>query len=313
MAQAPGYNANRSNAVPLALQRNRAVTDTYEPGSTFKLVTITGVLSEGLVNPNTSFTLPYSIQVADRVIHDAEPRSTETFTVSQILERSSNVGAITLAEKLGSASLARWIDRFGFGKPTGIDFPGESAGLVLPLEQWSGSTIGNVPIGQGIAVTPIQMASVYAAVANGGVWVQPHLVDRIGGHVLSSWNKRRIMSPGVDKMVKTMLTGVVADAGSTGTAAAIPGYTVAGKTGTAQKPDGHGGYSDTNFDATFVGMVPATKPRLVVLVMVDEPRGSIFGGVVAAPAFADIAKFDLQYLEIPPDAPKSAGSTLSTG
>jgi cell division protein FtsI (penicillin-binding protein 3) len=106
---------------------------------------------------------------------------------------------------------------------------------------------------------------------------------------------------------------VVADAGSTGTEAAIPGYTVAGKTGTAQKPDGHGGYSDTNFDATFVGMVPATNPKLVVLVMVDEPRGSIFGGVVAAPAFADIAKFDLQYLEIPPDDPKSAGSTLSTG
>jgi cell division protein FtsI/penicillin-binding protein 2 len=313
MAQAPGYDANRSNEVPLALQRNRAVTDTYEPGSTFKLVTVTGVLSEGLVNPNTSFTLPYSIQVADRVIHDAEPRPTETFTVSQILERSSNVGAITLAEKLGASSLARWIDRFGFGKPTGIDFPGESAGLVLPLEQWSGSTIGNVPIGQGVAVTPIQMASVYAAVANGGVWVQPHLVDRIGGHVLSSWKKRRIMSPGVDKMVKTMLTGVVADAGSTGTEAAIPGYTVAGKTGTAQKPDGHGGYSDTNFDATFVGMVPATNPRLVVLVMVDQPRGSIFGGVVAAPAFADIAKFDLQYLEIPPDDPKSAGSTLSTG
>jgi cell division protein FtsI/penicillin-binding protein 2 len=313
MAQAPGYDANRSNLVPLGLQRNRAVTDTYEPGSTFKLVTVTGVLSEGLVNPNTTFTLAPSIQVADRIIHDAEPRPTETFTVSQILERSSNVGAITLAERLGAPALMRWIDRFGFGKPTGIDFPGESDGLVLPLDQWSGSTIGNVPIGQGIAVTPIQMASVYAAVANDGVWVQPHLVDRVGGQVFRSWKRRRIMSPAVDRMVKTMLTGVVADAGSTGTEAAIPGYTVAGKTGTAQKPDGHGGYSDTNFDATFVGMVPATNPRLVVLVMVDEPRGSIFGGVVAAPAFADIAKFDLQYLEIPPDDPQSAGSTLSTG
>jgi cell division protein FtsI/penicillin-binding protein 2 len=313
MAQAPDYDANRSNVVPLALQRNRAVTDTYEPGSTFKLVTVTGVLSEGLVTPSTSFTLPYSIQVADRVIHDAEMRPTETMTVAQILALSSNVGAITLAEKLGAPSLARWIDRFGFGKPTGIDFPGESAGLVLPLDQWSGSTIGNVPIGQGIAVTPIQMASVYAAVANGGVWVQPHLVDRIGGHVYSSWKRRRIMSPQVDAMVKKMLTGVVADAGATGTAAAIPGYTVAGKTGTAQKPDGHGGYSDTNFDATFVGMVPASKPRLVVLVMVDEPRGSIFGGVVAAPAFADIAKFDLQYLEIPPDDPQSASTTVATG
>jgi cell division protein FtsI (penicillin-binding protein 3)/stage V sporulation protein D (sporulation-specific penicillin-binding protein) len=303
MAQAPGYDANRSNVVPIQLQRNRAVTDTYEPGSTFKLVTVTGVLSEGLVTPSTQFTLPYSIRVADRIIHDAEPRGTETFTVSQILQRSSNVGAITLAEKLGPDRLMEWIKRFGFGQPTGIDFPGESGGLLLPLPLWSGSTIGNVPIGQGIAVTPIQMASVYAAVANGGVWVQPHLVDRVGGRTPHRWTRRRIISPAVDAKVKTMLTGVVANVGSTGTEAAIPGYTVAGKTGTAQKPDGHGGYSDTNFDATFVGMVPASHPRLVVLVMVDEPRLSIFGGVVAAPAFAAIAKFDLQYLEIPPDDP----------
>jgi len=305
MAQAPGYDANRSNAVPLALQRNRAVTDTYEPGSTFKLVTVTGALSEGLVTPSTRFTLPYSIRVADRVVHDAEPRPTETMTVAQILQRSSNVGAITLAEKLGSVQLMKWIERLGFGRPTGIDFPGESPGEVLPLDRWSGSTIGNVPIGQGIAVTPIQMASVYAAVANGGVWIQPHLVDRVGDHPPSRWARRRLIAPAVNAKVKTMLTGVVANVGATGTAAAIPGYSVAGKTGTAQKPNPRGGYSDTNFDATFVGMVPASNPRLVVLVMVDEPRGSIFGGVVAAPAFASIAKFDLQYLEIPPDDPAS--------
>ena len=176
-------------------------------------------------------------------------------------------------------------------------------GFVLPLEQWSDTTIGNVPIGQGISVTPIQMASVYAAVANGGVWIQPHLVDRVGGRAPETWKHRRIMSAAVDKQVKTMLTGVVADAGATGTAAAIPGYTVAGKTGTAQVPDGHGGYSTSDYTATFVGMVPASHPRLVVLVKVDEPHGSIFGGVVAAPAFASIAKFDLQYLEVPPDAP----------
>jgi cell division protein FtsI (penicillin-binding protein 3) len=307
MAQAPGYDANKSNTVSLVRQRNRAVTDTYEPGSTFKLVTVTGALSEELVTPSTTFTLPYSIRVADRVIHDAEPRGTETLTVAQILQRSSNVGAITLAEKLGAPRLMKWIQRFGFGEPTGIDFPGESRGLLLPLDQWSGSTIGNFPIGQGIAVTPIQMASVYGAVGNGGVWVQPHLVERVGGHAPRHWERRRIISPAVNATLKTMLTGVVADAGATGTAAAIPGYSVAGKTGTAQKPDGHGGYSSWNFDATFVGMVPASNPRLVVLVMVDEPRGSIFGGVVAAPAFAAIAKFDLQYLAIPPDVP--AGRT----
>jgi cell division protein FtsI/penicillin-binding protein 2 len=313
MAQAPGYDANNSNAVPFALQRNRAVTDTYEPGSTFKLVTVTGALSEGLVTPDTKFTLPYSIQVADRVIHDAEPRGTETLTVAQILQHSSNVGAITLAEKLGAPTLMRWIQRFGFGQPTGIDFPGESPGLLPPLDQWSGSTIGNVPIGQGVAVTPVQMASAYAAVANGGVWIQPHLVDRVGGRPAGPWKHRRILSPAVNAELKTMLTGVVADAGATGNEAQIPGYTVAGKTGTAQKPDGHGGYSNYNFDATFVGMVPASNPKLVVLVMVDEPRGSIFGGVVAAPAFAQIAKFDLQYLEIPPDAPTAARTALSAG
>ena len=154
MAQAPGYDANKASSMPLALQRNRAVTDTYEPGSTFKLVTIAGALSTGIVTAGTKFTLPYSIHVADRIIHDAEPRGTETLSVAQILSHSSNVGAITIAEKLGSARVAEWIDRFGFGKQTGIDFPGESQGQVLPLDQWSGSTIGNVPIGQGIAVTP---------------------------------------------------------------------------------------------------------------------------------------------------------------
>ena len=231
-------------------------------------------------------------------------------TVAQILSRSSNVGAITLAEKLGQERLMKWIRRFGFGKPTGIDFPGESAGLVLPLPQWSGSTIGNVPIGQGIAVTPIQMASVYAAVANGGEWVEPHLVSRVVGRRRPPVERRRIMSRRVDEQVRAMLADVV-EQGGTGTLAAVPGYRVAGKTGTAQKPDSHGGYSSSRYVASFVGMVPASKPRLVILVMVDEPRGAIFGGVVAAPAFAEIAKFDLQYLEVPPDAPWTMTTTTS--
>jgi cell division protein FtsI/penicillin-binding protein 2 len=223
---------------------------------------------------------------------------------AQILQYSSNVGAITLAEKLGAPKLADWIDQFGFGHETGIDYPGESSGLVLPLEQWSGSTIGNVPIGQGIAVTPIQMASVYGAVANGGVWVQPHLVTRVGGRAPFTPKRRRIMSSDVDKQVKSMLTNVVS--GGTGTAAAIPGYTVAGKTGTGSIPGPHG-YSDSSgYMASFVGMVPVEHPRLVVLVVVDRPRGAIFGGVVSAPAFQEIAKFDLQYLAVPPNAPRNA-------
>jgi cell division protein FtsI/penicillin-binding protein 2 len=302
MAQAPGFDANKANVVPFAVQRNRAVTDTYEPGSTFKLVTIAGALSGGLVAPGTTFRLPYSIHVADRVVHDAEPRGTETLSVAQILSHSSNVGAVTIAEKLGSTELADWIARFGFGKTTGLDFPGESPGQVLPLDRWSGSTIGNVPIGQGIAVTPMQMAAAYAAIANGGVWVEPHLVDRVGGRVIHHRAHRRIVSRPIDAQLKAMLTNVVDEHGATGNEAQIAGYTVAGKTGTAQKP-GPNGYTTGKYVASFVGMVPVSKPRLVVLVTVDEPHGSIFGGEVAAPAFAQIAKFDLQYLEVQPDAP----------
>ena len=302
MAQAPGYNANSASTVPYATQRNRSVTDNYEPGSTFKLVTISAALSLGLVTPETKFTLPGSLHVADRVIHDAEPRGTETMTVAQILARSSNIGAITIAERLGAPALMAWITKFGFGKATGIDFPGESAGLVLPLDKWSGSTIGNVPIGQGIAVTPIQLASAYAAIANGGVWIQPHLVSRVGGHALGGLKRRRIVSPQVDAALKAMLTGVVDEHGATGNAAQIPGYTVAGKTGTGQIPGPHGYTAANGYMASFVGMVPVAHPRLVVLVVVDRPRTAIFGGVVAAPAFAQIAKFDLQYLAVPPDA-----------
>jgi cell division protein FtsI/penicillin-binding protein 2 len=301
MAVQPGYDANAFAKAPRDLQRNRAVTDTYEPGSTYKLVTVAGALSDGLVAPSTRFTLPYSIQVADRVIHDAEERGTVNYSVAQILAHSSNVGAITLAEMLGKDRLASWISRFGFGRKTGIDFPGESPGIVLPKERWSGSTIGNVPIGQGIAVTPVQMASAYAAVANGGVWSRPHLVDHVEGGGRPSLNRRRIVSRPIAAELMTMLKDVVAE--GTGTYAAIPGYQVAGKTGTAQKPDEHGGYSSDRYVASFVGIVPASRPRLVVLVAVDEPRGAIWGGVVAAPAFQQIARFDLQYLEVPPDAP----------
>ena len=288
------------------IDRNRAVTDTYEPGSTFKLVTVGGALSTGIVTPRTRFTLPYSIQVADRVIHDAEPRGTETMSVAQILARSSNVGAITLARLLGKDRLMSWIGRFGFGRPTGIDFPGESQGIALPADQWSGSTIGNVPIGQGIAVTPIQMASAYAAIANGGLWTSPHLVDRVGAGLARPAERRRVVSPWISRELTSMLQNVVLD--GTGTLAQIPGYHVAGKTGTAAKPDPHAGYSTSRYVASFVGFAPATQPRAVVLVAVDEPRGAIWGGVVAAPAFKEIMQQTLQYLSAPPDAATGSSS-----
>jgi cell division protein FtsI/penicillin-binding protein 2 len=302
MAVQPGYDANRFPAAPADLQRNRTVTDTYEPGSTFKLITVAGALSERVVAPSTRFTLPYELQVADRVIHDAEERGTINYSVRQILAHSSNIGAITLAQLLGRTRMSSWISRFGFGRTTGVDFPGESPGIVLPPAKWSGSTIGNVPIGQGIAVTPVQMAAAYGAIANRGVWSRPHLVDHVEKGGRPSLHRRRLVSPPIAGELMTMMKDVVAE--GTGQWAAIPGYQVAGKTGTAQKPDSHGGYATGRYVASFVGIVPASRPRLVVLVTVDEPRGGIWGGVVAAPAFQQIARFDLQYLEVPPDAPQ---------
>jgi cell division protein FtsI (penicillin-binding protein 3)/stage V sporulation protein D (sporulation-specific penicillin-binding protein) len=272
----------------------------YEPGSVFKLVTIAGALSQKIVTPSSTFRLPYSIHIADRVVHDAEYRPTETMSVARILSHSSNVGAVTIAERLGAPELMDWIERFGFGQKTGIDFPGESPGAVLPLAQWSGSTIGNVPIGQGVDVTPIQVAAAYGAVANNGVWIEPHLLERVGETSVAPPKRHRIVSPAVDRELKAMLTNVVDEHGATGTAAAIPGYSVAGKTGTAQVP-GPNGYTTGQYVASFVGMVPVAKPRLLVLVVVNEPRNNIFGGTVAAPAFEQIAKFDLQYLAVPPN------------
>ena len=305
MAVQPGFDANRFPSAPRDLQRNRTVTDTYEPGSTFKLITVGAALSERLVSPSTRFTLPYSLHVADRVIHDAEERGTVNYSVAQILAHSSNIGAIKLAELLGRTRLSEWIKRFGFGRVTGIDYPGESPGIVLPPAKWSGSTIGNVPIGQGIAVTPVQMAAAYAAVANGGVWSRPHLVDHVAGGGRPSLYRRRLVSRPIADQLMMMLKDVVAE--GTGQYAAMPGYQVAGKTGTAQKPDARGGYATGRYVASFVGIVPASSPRLVVLVTVDEPQGAIWGGVVAAPAFQQIARFDLQYLEVPPDAPTTTG------
>jgi cell division protein FtsI (penicillin-binding protein 3) len=300
MAVAPGYNANRFATTRADRRRNRAVTDTYEPGSTFKLVTIASALEEGVVTPRSSFRLPPTLHVADRVIRESHTRGTERLNVRQIVELSSNIGTITIAQRLGEGRLASWIDRFGFGRATGIDFPGESSGFALPLDQWSGSTIGTVPIGHGIAVTPIQMATAYSAVANGGRLVHPHLIQRVDGVAVAPKRARRIFSRDVSKQMLSMLRGVVLE--GTGTEAAIPGYTVAGKTGTAAKIEPSGRYSTSRYVASFVGLVPATKPRLVIMVMVDEPRASIWGGTVAAPAFKEIARFNMQYLEVPPDA-----------
>ena len=227
LAMQPGYDANQ--VATKGLQGDAAVSDVFEPGSVFKVVTIGGALSQHNITPRTAFTLPYSIHVADRVIHDAEIRPTERMTVSQILQRSSNVGAITIAERyLGETGLKKWMARFGFGRKTGIDLPGESPGI-LP-SYWSGSTIGNVPIGQGVSVTAIQLASVYAAIANGGFEAAASRRPRAG-------EKRRhppsILRGGVDRRFCDAAWRRLGRRHRR--CARFPG-TVAGKTGTAQKP-----------------------------------------------------------------------------
>ena len=262
-------------------------------------MTISGALADGLVTPKTKFTLPSSLTLYDRTINESHPRGTVTYSVREVLQWSSNVGAVKIGMMMGKNRLLKWMKAFGFGTPTGTGLWGEAEGIVPPAELWSGTSIVNIPMGQGIAVTPIQMAVAFSTVANNGIRMTPRLVDRVGDTVTEAPAGQRVISAKVAADVRSMLTTAV-DKG-TGTKAQIPGYKVAGKTGTAEKPlPNGGGYSQTDFVASFIGMVPADHPRLVVLVAVDSPRSSIYGGDIAAPAVQKIMRFSLQHLEIAP-------------
>jgi cell division protein FtsI (penicillin-binding protein 3) len=280
-----------------AADRNRAVTDQYEPGSIFKLVTISGALADGQVTPDTKFTLPPTLTLYDRTINESHPRGTVIYTVREILQWSSNVGAVKIGMQMGADQMHHWIKAFGFGKTTGIEFPGESSGSVAAVADWSGTSIVNIPMGQGIAVTPMQMAEAFSTVANNGLAVKPRLVAQVGNTVCAKAEKHRVIPARTAKQVRSMLATAVAE--GTGTKAQIPGYEVAGKTGTAEiaLPDG-GGYAKGTYVASFVGMVPADHPRLVVLVAVNGT--AMFGGDAAAPAVKKIMQFSLQHLEIAP-------------
>jgi cell division protein FtsI (penicillin-binding protein 3) len=300
LANWPRVDANAVQSSPPYARQDRATGITYEPGSTFKAITVAGALQDGTVTPSTKFDLAPQIKIADRIIGEAHARGPETLSTAQILAYSSNVGAITIGGLEGKKRFSQWVTRFGFGKPTGVDLPGEERGQVLPLDKYSGSSMGNLPIGQGISVTPIQMATAYAAIANGGILRPPHVVQSVGDRRLPEPKGHRVVSPATADSLRRMLEGVFA-AGGTASEARIPGYRLAGKTGTANKIDPTTGlYSDSRYVASFVGFVPARAPKLLVAVMVDEPQGSIFGGVVAAPAFQEITSFALSYLKIPP-------------
>jgi cell division protein FtsI (penicillin-binding protein 3) len=301
IANWPAVNANHPGAYPPEQLENRAVSFDYEPGSTFKAVTVAGALQQDVITPSTEFNIPDQIHVADRTIHDDTEHAEETLSVAQILAQSSNVGAVKIGMLEGAETFSAWMHRFGFGARTGVDLPGEETGQVLPLSRFSGSTMGNLPIGQGQLVTPMQMASAYAAIANGGILRPPHIVESVAGRPQPEPAGRRVISTATAAELRRMLQGVLAP-GGTASEVSIPGYQLAGKTGTASKIDkATGQYSQTAFIASFVGFAPASDPKLLCAVIVDEPQtGSIYGGTVAAPAFGQIMSFALPYMGIPP-------------
>jgi cell division protein FtsI (penicillin-binding protein 3) len=287
-------SGNSSTAGPDDL----AIGLSYEPGSTFKAITVAGALQDGLVTPNTQFDVPPILHFADRNISDAEPHGYETLTVAGILKKSSNIGADLIGMRLGAKRFDYWVRRFGFGQPTGVDLPGEQSGIVLHWWNYSGSSMANLPFGQGESVTPMQMIAAYTAIANGGILRAPHVVQSVGGKPTPPPPGRRIISPTTASQLRDMLRGVFAD-GGTASGAQIDGYDMAGKTGTANIAIG-GHYSDSAYVASFIGMVPTDHPRLLVAVVVNQPQGSIFGGSVAAPAFQQIVGWAVPYLGIRP-------------
>jgi cell division protein FtsI (penicillin-binding protein 3) len=305
MASYPTYDPNRFLDFQAANRVNRAVVDAWEPGSVNKIVTAAAALETRSVRLDERFTVPATRAIGGYTIHDAHWHPTETMTIGDIIAESSNVGASLLADQAGNAAMAQYFERFGYGRPTGIGFPGEAAGI-MPTGPWKDITRATVSFGAGVAVTPLQMASVYATVARGGTWVQPRLVR---GTVDASGTldpapaspTRRVIDPHIANLLTRMLTFVVED--GTGSGAQIAGYQVAGKTGTAKKLDAHGRYTN-RYVASFIGFLPASAPRVVIAVVIDEPR-TIYGGVAAAPAFSNMARYAIQRLGIEPAPPVS--------
>jgi cell division protein FtsI/penicillin-binding protein 2 len=302
LANTPGYDNNDFGEAPLEAQRDRVLTDPYEPGSTFKAFTVASALEEGAVTESSTFVVPDHIEVADRVIHDSRPHETKVMTTGDVLKESSNVGAIQVGQSLGGPRLYEYIRRFGFGEITGVDLFGEDPGSVPAYEDWSGSSIGTIPIGQGLAVTPLQLASGYATIANGGEPVTPHVMQ---GETPAAAGPR-VISEETSAIVRGMLQGVV-DEGS-GHFAQIPGYTVAGKTGTSQKVDPETGTYGDAYVASFIGFAPASDPEYVALIAIDEPEATYWGEVAAAPAFREVMGFTLGYFNVPPDAASGRAS-----
>ena len=294
---------------------NLAVTQLYEPGSVFKLVTFSAALQDGLINPNTVFTVPDQMKLDGSTFHDAEPHPTEQLNATQILAQSSNIGTSEIAQGVGEQRLLAQVKALGFGQPTGLNFPGESPGLLATAAQWEPTNYVSLPIGQVDAVNALQVLDAYNTVANGGVYVAPKLVQAavsptgtVTGTAPSPTH--RVLSPATNGELVSMLEQVINQ--GTGTSAAVAGYTVAGKTGTAQIPtQGKDSYVPGAYMATFVGFAPAANPTLSMIVVLDRPT-PIFGGTVSAPVFSQIMSYALHRYDIPTTPGAGANTTPST-
>lgn len=301
MASVPGFNPNAFGEANDAAYRNRPITDIYEPGSTVKSLTAAAVIDKGLYGPKSMFHLPSSIKVGGRTIGESHWRPTVDWSLSDIVTNSSNVGAVKLGLALGPENLYTYFDRFGLTEKTGVDFPGEVKGWLPPPDDWSASTIGTVPFGQGVSMTPLQLARALSAIANGGELVTPHFLLSLpeDPDATLSWPKERAISEKAAQTTTEVLKHVVSE--GTGTEAAVDGYSVAGKTGTAQKARTDGrGYAAGKYMASFSGFLPADDPQILIIVTLDEPSNAIYGGVVAAPTFSALAQFSVSHLKIPP-------------
>ncbi len=308
---------SRSDTLPSGIEEapnNTAVTQVYEPGSVFKLVAFSAALAAGITNPNQVIQVPASLPMGTYTFHDAEQHGTERMTTSTILAQSSNIGTIEIAQGLGKSRLLAQIENLGFGKPTGLHFPGESQGLVPGSSAWTGTSIGSTPIGQDDAVTAQQILDAYNSVANGGVFVAPRLIRATvssAGTVspATASPAHRVIDATTNGELVSMLEGVVSS--GTGTSAAIDGYTVAGKTGTAQIPDpNHLGYITGAYVGSFAGFAPAQNPVLSAVVVLDHPT-PIYGGAVAAPVFSTIMAYALHHYGVPTTAAATASASNS--
>jgi len=304
MSNRPTYDLNYFQRAGADSRRNRAVTDMYEPGSIFKIVTASAALEEKAVGLNDRFFCENGAwnHGGGKILHDHKPHGWLTFR--QVIEKSSNIGTVKVALKLGGNDLYAYIKKFGFGDMTGIELPGEVGGFVRPVSRWSGTSMYAIPMGQEVSVSPLQMACAMSVIANGGKLMKPRVIRSIQdkhGEMIEEFEPavvREVISPGTSATMRDILSGVVAD--GTGQLAKVEGYNVAGKTGTSQKVEPNGTYSHTKFIASFVGFAPAKDPKIVVVVMLDQPHPFYYGGVVAAPVFSRVVKDTLRYLEIRP-------------